>query len=186
MFSLLPFQFFLSFFSTFWLTAPTTFRFCCLFGKWSVQMKTSSSFYLIVFWIFEYNFIFLYSRFLLVIHFIHISVYIYVNPNFQIFHTTTTTPPLSPFGGHTWILHICVSIQSCKPVHLYHLSRLHIYAFIYVICFSLSDWLHSVWQSLDPSTPVPMNQLTSFLWLSNSPCYICTSSSLSIRLWMGI
>ena len=34
----------------------------------------------------------------------------------------TPPPPLSPFGGHTWILHICVSIQSCKPVHLYHFS----------------------------------------------------------------
>ena len=32
----------------------------------------------------------------------------------------------------------------CKPVHLYHLSRFHIYALIYYICFSLSDLLHSV------------------------------------------
>ena len=39
----------------------------------------------------------------------------------------------------------------CKPVRLYHFSRLHIYVLIYAICFSLSDLLHSVWQSLDPS-----------------------------------
>ena len=32
----------------------------------------------------------------------------------------------------------------CKPVHLYHFSRFHIYALIYNICFSLSDLLHSV------------------------------------------
>ena len=32
----------------------------------------------------------------------------------------------------------------CRLVHLYHISRFHIYAFIYDICFSLSDLLHSV------------------------------------------
>ena len=32
----------------------------------------------------------------------------------------------------------------CKPVHLYHFSRFHIYALICDICFSLSDLLHSV------------------------------------------
>ena len=44
----------------------------------------------------------------------------------------------------------------CKPVHLYHFSRFHIYALIYNICFSLSDLLHSVWQTLDPSTSLQM------------------------------
>ena len=39
----------------------------------------------------------------------------------------------------------------CKKVHLYHFSRFHMYALIYHICFSLSDLLHSVWQSLDLS-----------------------------------
>ena len=29
----------------------------------------------------------------------------------------------------------------CKPVHLYHFSRLHVYVLIYDICFSLSDLL---------------------------------------------
>ena len=36
----------------------------------------------------------------------------------------------------------------CKYAHLYHFSRFHIYALIYDICFSLSDLLHSVGQSL--------------------------------------
>ena len=35
------------------------------------------------------------------------------------------------------------------------------------ICFCLSDWLHPVWQSLGPSTPLQMAQFHSFLWLSN-------------------
>ena len=68
----------------------------------------------------------------------------------------------------------------CKPVHLYHFSRFHIYALIYDICFSLSDLLHSVWQSLGPST----SQFHSFLWLSNIPLYVCITSSSSIRLSM--
>ena len=33
----------------------------------------------------------------------------------------------------------------CKEVHHHHLPRFHIYVFIYDICFSLSDLLHSVW-----------------------------------------
>ena len=61
---------------------------------------------------------------------------------------------------------------SCKLVHLYHFSRFHIYALIYNVCFSLSDLLHSVWQSLGPSTSLQMTQFRSFLWLSNIPLYI--------------
>ena len=52
----------------------------------------------------------------------------------------------------------------CKPVHLYHFSRFHIYVLIYDVCFSLSDLLHSVWQSLGPSTSLQMTQFRSFLW----------------------
>ena len=75
----------------------------------------------------------------------------------------------------------------CKPVHLYHFSRFHIYGITtYDICFSLSDLLHSVWQSLDPSTSLQITQFHSFLWLSNVPLYICTTSSLSIHLLMGM
>ena len=60
----------------------------------------------------------------------------------------------------------------CKLVHLYHFSRFYIYALIYDVCFSLSDLLHSVWQSLDPSTSQQMTQFRSFLWLNNSPLYV--------------
>ena len=59
----------------------------------------------------------------------------------------------------------------CKPVHLYHFSRFHIYALRDNTCFSPSDLLHSVWQSLGPSTSIQMNQFRSFLWLSNIPLY---------------
>ena len=72
----------------------------------------------------------------------------------------------------------------CKPVHLYHFSRFQIHALIYDICFTLSDLLQSVWQSLGPSTSLQMTQFHSFLWLSNIPLYICTTTSLSIHLLM--
>ena len=130
--------------------------------------------------------IFLYSRFLLVIHFIHISVYLSI-PIAQFI-----TPPSPSSHCFPPLVSICLFSTSvslflpCKPVHLYHFSRFHIYALIYGICFSPSDLLHSVRQSLDPSTSQQMTQFRSFLWLSNSPLYICTTSSLSIRLSMGI
>ena len=39
-----------------------------------------------------------------------------------------------------------------------------------------SFWLHSVWQSLGPSTSLQMVRFHSFLWPSNIPLYICTES----------
>ena len=50
--------------------------------------------------------------------------------------------------------------------------RFHIYVLAYGICFSLSDLLHSVWQTLGPSTSVQITQFHFFLWLSNIPLYI--------------
>ena len=91
----------------------------------------------------NYLFIFLYSRFLLVIHFIHISVYMSI----PISQFITPPPPLRHFPPLVSIrlFSTCVSLfLPCKLVHLYHFSRFHIYALIYDICFSLSNLLHSV------------------------------------------
>ena len=137
--------------------------------------------YFILFYLF-----FLYSKFLLVINFIHISVHISI-PTAQFI-----TPPPSPprrFPPLVSIHLFSTSVSQflpCKLVHLYHFSSFHIYELIYDICFSLSDLLHSVWQSLDPSTSIQVTQFRSFLWLGDIPLYICTTSSLSIRLSMGI
>ena len=60
-------------------------------------------------------FIFLYSRFLLVIHFIHISVYMSIPISQFIPPPPPTTPlPLSPLGVHTFFLYICVSISALQ------------------------------------------------------------------------
>ena len=123
--------------------------------------------------------------FLLVTYFIHISVYMSITIS-----QFTPQPPTPPPAFPPWCPYICslhVSLfLPCKPLHLYHFSTFHIYALIYDIYFSLSDLLHSVWQSVGPSTSLQMTQFCSFLWLSNIPWYICTTSSLSIYLSMGI
>ena len=138
------------------------------------------------FYLCMYVCIYLYCRFLLVINFIHISVHMSI-PIAQF-----STPPSPPHHGFPPLVSIRLFSTSeyqllpWKSVHLYHFSRFHIHVLIYDICFSLSNLLHSVWQSLYPSTSQQMTQFHSFLWLSNIPLYTCTTSSLSIHLSMGI
>ena len=103
--------------------------------------------YIFLAFFFEFlNFIyFLYSRFLLVIYFIHISVYMSV----PISQFIPPPPPLSCHFPHLVSIHLFSTSVSlflpCKPVHLYHFSMwFHIYVLIYAICFSLSDLLHSL------------------------------------------
>lgn len=45
---------------------------------------------------------------------------------------------------------------------------------MYDTCFSLSDWLLSVYQALGSSTSVQLIQNSSFLWLNDIPLHICT------------
>ena len=137
--------------------------------------------------VFEFYFIYFFIQQVLISHQFYTHQCIHVHPNCPIHHTTTTIPPpLSHLGVHTFVLYICVSISALQTDSSVHFSRFHIYALIYDTCFSLSDLLHSVWQSLHPSTSQQMTQFRSFLWLSNIPLYIRTTTSLSIRLSMGI
>ena len=59
--------------------------------------------------------------------------------------------------------------------------RLHIYVLAYCICFSLSDLLHSVWQTLTPSTSLQITPFRFFLWLSIA-FLLAGSSSLYFSL----
>ena len=136
---------------------------------------------------FEFNFIYFFIQQVLISHPFYTHQCIRVNPNRPIHHTTSTTPRRFPPLVSIHLFSTSVSqFLYCKPVHLYHFARFCIYSLIYDICFSFSDLLHSVWQSLDPSTSLQMIQCRSFLCLSNIPLYICTTSSLSICLSMGI
>ena len=114
-------------------------------------------------------------------------------------YMATPISQFTPLPFSPWYLYSC-----SLPPYLYFcfvnkiiytsLFRFHVcasiynicFSSIYNICFSLSDLLHSVWQSLGPSTSPQMTQFHSFLWLSNIPLYICTTSSLPIPLLMNI
>ena len=88
-------------------------------------------------------FFFFHSRFLLVIYFIHISVYMSI-PISQ-FIPPIPPPPGFPLWGSISLFSTPVPrLFPCKLVHLYHFSRFHIYVLIYDICFSPSDLVHSV------------------------------------------
>ena len=50
--------------------------------------------------------------------------------------------------------------------------RIHIFLLIYNICFSLSDLLHYVWQTLGSSTSLQRTQFCPFLWLGNISLYM--------------
>ena len=161
-------------------------RLCSGSRLWS-DLHAHIFFFFSFFLIFEFYFIYFFIQQVLISHQYYTHQCIHVNPNRPIQHTTIPTPPwLSPLGVHTFVLYICVSISALQTGSSVPCSRFHIHALIYDICFSLSDLLHSVWQSLDPSTSQQKTQFHSFLWLSNIPLYICTTPSLSIRLSIGI
>ena len=94
--------------------------------------------------------------------------------------------PAYPFPSlcpqvHSLQLHLysCPAPRFIRTIIYLFIFRFHIYVFAYGICFSLSDLLHSVWQTLGPSTSLQITQFRFFLWLSNIPLYICATSSLS-------
>ena len=112
------------------------------------------------------KFILLYSMFLLVIYFIHIGVYMLI-PISQFIPPPPPPPPPRHCPPLVSIRLFSTSVSlflPCKPVHLYHFSRFHIYALIYDICFSLSDLLHSVWVSR--SIHVSTNDPILFLFMA--------------------
>ena len=111
---------------------------------------------------------------------LHLVVYIC-----QCYSLTTSLSPLAPCVLKS-VLYICVFIPALSLVRQYHFSRFHIYVLAYGICFSLSDLLRSVWQTLGPTTSLQITQFCSFLWLSNTPLYRCATSPLSIHLSMDI
>ena len=71
-------------------------------------------------------------------------------------------------------LRLCLySCPAPRFFRTFFFFRFHIYVLAYSICFSLSDLLHSVWQTLGPCISVQITQFRFFLWLSNIPLYIC-------------
>ena len=79
-------------------------------------------------------------------------------------------------------LYSCPAPRFFRTIFLCFCYRVHIYVLAYGIRFSLSDLLHSVWQTVGSSTSLQITQFHFFLWLSNIPLYICAPSSLFIHL----
>ena len=83
---------------------------------------------------------------------------IYLNATFSVRPTFSL-----PRCVHKSVLYICVSIPSLQiGSSVPFFSRFHIYVLIHNICFSLSDLLHSVQQTLYSSTLLQMTQSCSF------------------------
>ena len=81
------------------------------------------------------------------------------------------------------ILYLCIFIPVLtlgSSEQFFFFFRFLIYVLAYGICFSLSDLLHSVWQTLGPSTSLQITQFHFFLWLSNSPLYICATLNFRV------
>ena len=78
------------------------------------------------------------SKFPLAIYFTHGYIHVSMLPS-------QFVPPFPSPTVSTNLFPMSVSpLLPCIRVHRYHLSRFHIYALIYIICFSLSDLLHSL------------------------------------------
>ena len=114
-------------------------------------------------------------------------------PTSQLFYTrqciyvdaTLTSPQLRPPTPCPQVHSLCLPLYSCPAtrfISTIFFFRFHMYVLAYGICFSLSDLLHSVWQTFGPSTSLQITQFCFFFLLSNIPLYICATSSLSIHL----
>ena len=90
----------------------------------------------------------LYSRFSLVIYFIHSINSVYMSTPVSQF----IPPPLPPWYPYICSLCLCLYFCFVNKIVYTNFFRFDIYELIYDICFSLSDLLHSVWPSLGPST----------------------------------
>ena len=78
--------------------------------------------------------------------------------------------PLPPNCVAMSILCVCVSIPALLTGSSVPFFRSPIYALIYDICFSLSDLLHFIRQTLGPSTSLQMTYFRSISWLSEIHC----------------
>ena len=100
---------------------------------------------------------------------------------------SSSHPPLSPLVSVHLISASVSLFLLCKQNPLYQSSGFHIYASMWDVCFSLSHLFHSLWPSMGSSMSLQMTQFHFFLWLSNIPPCVCTTSSLSIpRFSLGI
>ena len=76
-------------------------------------------------------------------------------------------PSLSfPLCVHSSVLYICSSIPALQIGPSLPSFRFHVHVLIDSICFSLSDWLRSIWQTLGSAASLQMTQFcTCYGWV---------------------
>ena len=97
--------------------------------------------------------------------------------------SSSSHPSPCPLCVHLSHFSLCLCLCFCFANKIiYHFSRFHIYAFTYDIYFSLFHLLHSVWQSLGPSTSLQMTSSISLKQpnLPFSPQGLCPCSECYI------
>ena len=82
-------------------------------------------------------------------------------------HFVTAYPSPSPYPQVHSLVGLCLYSHLARRFFwpfsfLFFFFRFHIYVLAYGICFSLSDLLHSVWQTLGPSTSLQITQFCFF------------------------
>ena len=83
------------------------------------------------------------------------------------FVPASPSPSLCP---QVHCLHLCLySCPAPRFFRTFFFFRFHIYVLAYGVCFSLSDLLHSVGQSLGPSTSLQITQFRSILKPTAAP-----------------
>lgn len=120
------------------------------------------------------------SRFSLVI-----SVYILVNK--QVSHTISQFVPFlySPLlSTHLFSMPVFLFLPCKQTICTIFIDATDMCEYIFCICFSLYDLIHSVWQTLGPSMPLQTIQFHSFYdWVKFH--YVYDTLSLSFPLLMG-
>ena len=120
------------------------------------------------------------SCFPLAIYFTFGSVYM----SMLLSHLVPAYPSPSPcLQVHSLHLHLYSCPASGSLETFFCFFRFYVYVLPYGICCSLSALLHSVWQTLGPSTSLQITQFCFFLWLSNIPLSIYATYSLSFICW---
>ena len=73
----------------------------------------------------------------------------------------------------------------CQSTLQYHFSRFHVCALNMIFIFLFLTYF-SLYNRLQFHPPLKLTHMHSFLWLSNIPLCICTTTSLTIHLLMDI
>ena len=95
------------------------------------------------------------------IYFIHS-----INSVYKSISISQVIPPFPPWCPYVCFLCLYLYFYFANPSIPF--SRFHTYVLIYDMYFSVSDLLHSIWQSLSLHTSLQMTQFCYFLWLPDS------------------